>query len=154
LMMTLPADAVAPVPQPQIRVRVEHVDVDSYGVVHFSRYVSLFETATLELMAARSVTLESLLAEGLELRVVELQVKYRRPALYGDVLTFASQVRQCSAATVTFEVSGARAGAEEPEAVVTGTLKMAFVRREDGTPVQVPASIVNRLVGGSNDGEK
>lgn len=144
--MTLSADTV-------VSARVEHVDVDSFGVVHFSRYVSLFETAVLELMSVRGVTLASLLDDGLELRVVELQVKYRRPALFGEVLTFGARVRQFSAATVTFEVTAERASAGTPEAVVSGTLKMAFVRRGDGAPVQVPASVVVRLAGEENHGE-
>jgi acyl-CoA thioester hydrolase len=152
--MTLNENAVGTMRPPQVRVRVENVDVDSYSVVHFSRYVSLFETATLELMAANAVTLESLLMEGLELRVVELQVKYRRAALYGDVLTFEAHVRQRSAATVTFEVSGIRGSAEAPETVVAGTLKMAFVRREDAKPVQVPEFVAKRLVEESSDGER
>jgi acyl-CoA thioester hydrolase len=151
--MTLTADTVAAMPRAQVRARVEHVDVDSFGVVHFSRYVSLFETAVLELMAVGGLTLESLLAEELELRVVELQVKYRSPAYFGDVLIFEAQVRQFSAATVTFEVTAERAGAGAQEVVVKGTLRMAFVR-PDGAPVQVPASVVRRLAGERNNGEK
>ena len=130
----------------ELNVRVEHADIDSYGIVHFSRYAALLETATLELLAGKGISLTRLDSEGLELRVRELSIKYRKPAFLSDVLSLKARVARKTAATLTIEVSAARETVEEEsQPIVTGTLNMVFVRSENNSPVEIPQTVLDLL---------
>lgn len=128
---------------PAVKMRVEHVDIDSYGIVHFSRYASLLETATLELLSRSSLSLELLMAQGLEPRISELSIKYRQAATYGDVLTLEARAIKQSPFRITFEVIGTCDTAQEQNVVVIGNLTMAVVRRDNGAPTELPPFIIN-----------
>ncbi|HKC64869.1 MAG TPA: thioesterase family protein [Pyrinomonadaceae bacterium] len=130
---------------PTVKMRVEHVDIDSYGIVHFSRYSSLLETAILELLSRSSLSLELLMAQGLEPRISELSIKFRQAATYGDVLTFVARAIKQSPARITFEVIGTCDTAQEQNVVVIGYLTMAVVRRDNGAPRELPPFIINYL---------
>jgi len=130
---------------PTVKMRVEHVDIDSYGIVHFSRYASLLETATLELLSRSSLSPELLMSQGLEPRISELSIKYRQAATYGDVLSFEARAIKQSPARITFEVIGTCDTSQEENVVVIGNLTMAVVRRENGAPIELPVFIINNL---------
>ena len=68
----------------QHNARIEHVDTDAYGIVHFSRYASIAETAILDCLSLKDLSLAQAHEMGFELRVRELQMKYVSSAKYRD----------------------------------------------------------------------
>jgi acyl-CoA thioester hydrolase len=69
-----------------MRHRIEHVDTDAGGVVHFSRHVSLMETALLDLLDEHGAGLAALAEHGTGLAVTELRARYHRPCRYRDTV--------------------------------------------------------------------
>ncbi|MFD1544099.1 acyl-CoA thioesterase [Nonomuraea guangzhouensis] len=70
-------------PRP-LRRRVEHVDTDAAGVVHFTRYASLIETALLEDLEAMGVGTRLMSEHKLLPAVTELRMRYGAAARFPD----------------------------------------------------------------------
>jgi acyl-CoA thioester hydrolase len=124
---------------PPLRHRVEHVDTDASGVVHFSRYASLLETAALEELERRGAGLGVLEARGLDLRVRELRINYRAAARFRDWLLLAPDLEHMGPASLKLAVKIYREGTgPEPLLLAVGSLDMAVVNRESGGPACIP----------------
>ncbi|NVJ02063.1 acyl-CoA thioesterase [Myxococcus sp. AM009] len=129
-------------PAPPWRHRVEHVDTDASGVVHFSRYASLLETAALEELERSGAGLGALEVQGLDLRVRELRLSYRAAARFQDWLRLDARLEHVGPASLKLGVTVYREGsAPEPVLLAAGSLDMAVVNRESGEPTCIPLTL-------------
>ncbi|MEJ0100620.1 MAG: tol-pal system-associated acyl-CoA thioesterase [Pseudomonadota bacterium] len=72
-------------------VRVYYEDTDSGGVVYHTGYIRYFERARTEWLRALGYSLQRLATEeGVLFTVVDLAVRYRRPARLDDLLEVVS----------------------------------------------------------------
>ena len=68
-------------------VRVYYEDTDAGGVVFYANYLKFMERARTEWLRAAGVEQDALLAEtGLLFVVVEVNVRYHKPARFNDLL--------------------------------------------------------------------
>jgi len=82
---TLPSDR-PPVAVHSIEVRVRYPECDPMGVVHHAVYPIWFEMGRTEMLRAAGGSYRDMEAAGVFLAVVRLEVRFRRPARYDDVL--------------------------------------------------------------------
>jgi acyl-CoA thioester hydrolase len=73
-------------------VRVRFHELDPNGHVNHGVYANWFETARIEALEDRGVGHRTLAAQGVHLVVVELRIRFRRPALGGQTLTIESTI--------------------------------------------------------------
>jgi acyl-CoA thioester hydrolase len=73
-----------------IEIRVRYAECDPMGVAHHSAYAPWFEMGRTELLRSTGRTYRDLEAAGLLLAVVRLEIRYRRPARYDDLLTLVT----------------------------------------------------------------
>jgi acyl-CoA thioester hydrolase len=134
------------------RRRVEHVDTDAAGVVHFSRHLSLMETAVLDALEERGVGLSDLEVHGTGLAVVQVTARYRQAARYRDIVAGAVTIEHVGAASFRAAVTLTRPG---PGAVhtelTTGVLTFAAVAA-DGSPTALPLAARQKLKGFAENG--
>ncbi|PTL80870.1 thioesterase family protein [Vitiosangium sp. GDMCC 1.1324] len=132
---------------PAYHYRVEHVDTDASGVVHFSRYASLMESAALEELERRGAGLDALLAAGIDMRVRELRIQYHAPAQFRNELRLEARVEQVGVARVRMAVQVFQQPPSEAERslLTSGTLELVTVDRAAGTPVTLPDTLKNTL---------
>lgn len=118
--------------------RVEHVDTDAAGVVHFTRYASLLETAAVENLERLGVGVRDLRDEDLDLVATRLQMRYSAPARFFDLLRVEVRVDRVGGAS--FHVSGTVHLADaDPEApLASGSLVLCAVDRSSGSAVALP----------------
>ena len=97
--------------------RVGVVDTDLMGIVHHSNYVAYFEAGRLEYMRRRGVPYRQLIERGLHMPVVELQIRYRKPARFDDLLCVTTRIGALTRVTVRFDYSVRRVepATEAPE---------------------------------------
>ncbi len=81
---------------------VRYVETDAMGVVHHSNYVVWFEVARSEYRRRHPENYAELDRQGVFLPIAELEVRYRAPARYGDVITVRSWVVELKSRRVTF----------------------------------------------------
>jgi acyl-CoA thioester hydrolase len=75
-------------------VKVRFGELDPYGHVNHAVYLSYLEAARVEALSAVGFGLDRLQREGLHVVVVDLRVRFHRPAVLGDTLTVAEGHRR------------------------------------------------------------
>jgi acyl-CoA thioester hydrolase len=121
-------------------LRVRYQESDQMGVVYHANYANWFELGRTELIRQMGVTYRELEGKGLILPVTDLQMTFRKPARYDDVIAvytrivsftnvqlhFESQVRTAPAFQLT---SPPALPTEEPtgELLVTGGTKHVWL---------------------------
>jgi acyl-CoA thioester hydrolase len=80
----------------EITIRVRYSECDPMGVAHHTAYPVWLEMGRTELLRATGQTYREFEEAEIFLAVVELSVKYRRPARYDDLLTLRTTLRGTS----------------------------------------------------------
>jgi acyl-CoA thioester hydrolase len=75
-----------------ILVRVRYCECDPMGVAHHAAYAPWLEMARTELLREAGVSYRQLEAAGVFLVITKLQVRYRRPVRYDDVVEVRTRV--------------------------------------------------------------
>ena len=136
------------VEKPCMSYVVQHVDTDASGVVHFSRYASLSETAALDKLDELGAGLTSFQALELDLRVRELNIRYVAPARFRDRLFLYAELKHIGVARlrilVDITVQNPR---EEPLVIAQAELDFAVVDAKRDSPACIPETLSNLLRG-------
>ena len=76
----------------EIQIRVRYAETDRMGLLHHANYLVYFEQARTELLRAQGIAYKDLEDQGFLLVLTRVQVRYRSPARYDDVLTIRTTV--------------------------------------------------------------
>ncbi len=121
-------------------IQVRYAETDMMGIVYHGNYLPWFEVGRTTLLKENGLPYRQLEAEGYRLPVLEVGVKYIRPALYDDTLTIVTRLKEPPALRIHLEYEVRRGD----ELLVTGFTKHAFINH-DGQPVRPPAAFVARM---------
>jgi len=113
----------------QIQQRVGVADTDLMGIVHHSNYVRYFENGRLEYMRRRGLPYKLMVDRGMHMPVVELGIRYRRPASFDDLLCITTRIGALSRVTVRFDydVSRIEPAADPRDKLLEGHVLLACV---------------------------
>ena len=75
-----------PVTEHEIELRVRYAECDPMKVAHHSAFLVWLEIARTELLRRRGTPYRELEKRGIIFVVVELSIRYRKPAVYDDAL--------------------------------------------------------------------
>lgn len=98
------------------RKRIYYHDTDCGGVVYYANYLKYFEEARTEFFSARGVDLGKLADGGLFFVVARVEIDYRAPAKYQDLLCIHTRVERAKRSLVEFAQKATREGAVIAEA--------------------------------------
>ena len=102
-------------------------DTDAYGIVYYANYLKFMERARSDFIRAVGVDQAAeLRASGSAYAVVEVDIRYKRPARLGDDLLVVSTVEQVRASSVRIQQRVMRGAELLADASVTA----AFLDRE------------------------
>src|SRR5947209_19510525 len=76
----------------EITIRVRYAETDRMGLLHHANYLVYFEQGRTELLRERGKTYRDLEDQGYLLVLVKVEVRYRQPARYDDLLTLRTTV--------------------------------------------------------------
>lgn len=80
----------------EIQVRVRYAETDRMGLLHHANYLVYFEQARTELLRDQGRTYKDLEDAGFLLVLSKVEVKYKSPAYYDDLLTIRTTVTRTS----------------------------------------------------------
>ncbi len=116
-------------------VRVYYEDTDAGGVVYHTGYIRFFERARTEWLRALGFSLHQLAEEKRVLfTVVDLAIRYRRPARLDDLLEVVSRAR-VAGASVLFEQA---VQAQDGQVLAEGEVRVACVDAQSFRPQRMP----------------
>jgi len=118
-----------------ITIRVRYNECDPMGVAHHTAYPVWFEMGRTEVLrqSGSKVTYRDLEAQGILLAVVSLEVKYKLPAKYDDLLEMRTTVTNVGHVKIEHEYQLLRDGV----LLATGRTTLACLDRS-GRPQPVP----------------
>ena len=76
----------------EVAIRVRYAETDRMGLLHHANYLVYFEQARTELLRSLGLTYKDMEDQGFLLVVTKVEVHFRRPARYDDLLTIRTTV--------------------------------------------------------------
>src|SRR5262249_600827 len=87
-------------PEGKITIPVRHAQPHPMGFLHHATYPIYFEQGRTELLRTLGMTYRDLEDQGFLLVLARLDVRYRRPAQYDDLLTLKTRVIRTTAVRI------------------------------------------------------
>ena len=78
----------------EITIRVRYAETDRMGLLHHANYLVYFEQGRIELLRSQGFSYRDIEDQGFYLVLTKVQVRYRSPAHYDDVLTLRTIVQR------------------------------------------------------------
>src|SRR5215210_3356449 len=128
-------------PEHHFALSVYFEDTDAYGIVYYANYLKFMERARSDFIRAVGIDqFTELTRSGSAYAVVEVDIKYRRPARLGDDLVVVSTIDQVRASSVLIQQRVMRGEEQLTDARVTA----AFLDGE-GRPQRQPKEWVDKF---------
>jgi acyl-CoA thioester hydrolase len=88
-------------------IRVRYAETDRMGLLHHANYLVYFEQARTELLRSQGLTYRDMEDKGFFLVITKVEVNYRSPAKYDDVLLIKTTVSRTTPVRVehSYEVT-------------------------------------------------
>ena len=74
-------------------LRTRYAETDQMGVVYYGNYPQYLELGRVEWLRAIGLTYKEMEAEGIMMPVVSLQIQYKKPALYDELITIRTKLK-------------------------------------------------------------
>jgi acyl-CoA thioester hydrolase len=110
----------------EIQIRVRYAETDRMGLLHHANYLVYFEQGRTELLRSLGYTYKDLEDKGYLLVLTKIEVRYRSPAYYDDLLTLKTTVVKTTAVRIDHRYEMFRDGM----LVAEGNTTLACVDRE------------------------
>ena len=111
--------AAAPQWVGEITIRVRYAEVDRMGFLHHSNYLVYFEQGRTELLRTHGYSYRDLEDKGFLLVLTKIQVRYKSPARYDDLLTLRTTVTRTTLVKIEHRYELLREGLVLAEAETT-----------------------------------
>ncbi len=84
----------------EITIRVRYAETDRMGLLHHANYLIYFEQARTEILRSQGFTYKDMEDQGFLLVLTKVEVRYRRPARYDDLLTIRTKVERVTSVRI------------------------------------------------------
>lgn len=121
-------------------VSVRYAETDMMGVVYHGSYLPWLEIGRTQLLKENGIPYRVLEAEGFFLPVVEVSLRYLRPAKYDDTVVVTTILKEKPSIRILMEYQLHRGD----ELIATATSVHVFIDRA-GKPVRPPAVFADMM---------
>ncbi len=122
------------------QITVRYAETDMMGIVYHGNYLPWFEVGRTTLLKECGLPYRELEAQGYLLPVIELGVKFLKPALYDDNITIVTRLHEKPLLRIRLEYEVRRG----EELLVTGFTVHGFINKA-GEPVRPPAAFTEKM---------
>ena len=127
----------------ETNLRVRYAETDQMGVVYHGNYFEFFEVARAEAIRQLGYTYADMEREGVIMPIVEVHARYLRPALYDELLTIKTILKEMPLHhKIEFhhEVSN-----EKKELLTTGRVVLFFMELKSKKRHVMPENLFRKL---------
>jgi len=133
--------------QHSLQIRVRYSETDAMGLLHHSNYLTYFEVGRTELFREQGGNYRRMEELGLFFVVASINVKYRRPAGYDELLTLNTEIIRQTPARIEHHYELKRG-----ETVLCEADSVIACVNAKGVPVRIPDNL-DVLTGKSAHGD-
>lgn len=110
----------------EIPIRVRYAETDRMGLLHHANYLVYFEQGRIELLRTQGLAYRDLEDQGYLLVLTHVDVRYKSPARYDDVLTLKTMIERVTSVRIDHRYELTRDGTLLAE----GKTTLACIDRE------------------------
>src|SRR5918994_395083 len=115
-------------------LRVRYGECDPQGIVFNANYVAYFDVAFTELCREAFGSWQEMVERGVDAVLGEVNVRFRAPARFDDVLRLETRIARLGTTSTTTEIDVVRDG----EVLVEGRLRHVLVSTETWQKTDIP----------------
>ncbi|MDG2431780.1 thioesterase family protein [Flavobacterium sp.] len=127
----------------EYKVRVRYSETDQMGVVYHGNYAQYFEMGRVEWLRNLGISYKWMEDSGIMLPVVSLNINYKKPARYDDLLTVKTIFKSQSTVKIEFDYEIFN---EKQELLTIANSILVFVDMKTGRPVAPPDYVKEKLL--------
>ena len=126
----------------ETNIRVRYGETDQMSFVYYGVYAQYYEVGRVELLRSLNISYKTLEELGFALPVVNLNISYKKPAFYDDLLTVRTTIKEMPSIRITFYYETLNS---QGELLNTGEVVLVFVNKKTGKPCLAPAIVLGKL---------
>lgn len=126
----------------QHKIRVRYGETDQMGFVYYGNYALYLEEARTELIRSLGLTYLELEKKSVMMPVVNMNVTYRKPAKYDDLIVLETWIANVITRKITFITN---IKSENGDLLIEAEVTLVFMDVETGKSIQCPKEIVQKL---------
>jgi acyl-CoA thioester hydrolase len=116
-------------------IRVRYSETDQAGFVYYGNYAQYYEVGRVEALRQLGYTYKGLEEAGVVMPVLSMNIKYIRPALYDDLLTIKTIIRDAPITRMNFEYEISN---ESGKLLNKGETTLVFISKETYKTIKAP----------------
>ena len=127
----------------ETQIRVRYAETDQMGVVYHSNYFLYFESARAESIRQLGFTYAGMEKMGIVMPVVDVHCRYVRPAVYDDLLTIKTTLKELPVHhKIVFhhEIFN-----DKNELLAAGRIILNFMEAKSMKPAKMPFQLMEKL---------
>jgi acyl-CoA thioester hydrolase len=127
----------------EFNVRVRYSETDQMGVVYHGNYAQYFEMGRVEWLRNIGISYKRMEEDGIMLPVVSLNINYKKPARYDNLLRVKTIFKSQTSVKIEFDYEIYN---EEDELLTIGKSILVFVNIKTGRPTVPPEYVTEKLL--------
>ena len=126
------------------QIRIHYALTDQMGLVYHGHYAQFYEIGRTEALRSLGLTYKEIEATGVIMPVTEVHSKFIRPALYDDLITVVTTVKEMPVHhKIVFHSDIFN---EDDQLLNTGEVSLYFMNAKTMKRCEMPVSIKERLI--------
>lgn len=126
----------------EFTVRVRYSETDQMGVVYHGNYAQYFEMGRVEWLRNLGISYKWMEENGVMLPVVSLEMNYKKPARYDDLLRVKTILKSQTTVKIEFDY---KIYNEQNQLLTTGYSMLVFVDMKTGRPIVPPKYVSDKI---------
>lgn len=126
----------------EISIRIRYGETDQMGVVYHGNYPQYLELGRVEWLRALGISYAKMEESGYILPVTSISIQYKKPAVYDQLITIRTHLRNIPTVRISFDYEIADL---EGEILATAQTDLAFINAKTRKPIRCPQYILDRL---------
>lgn len=123
--------------------RVRYGETDQMGYLYYGNYAQYYEIGRVEMIRSLGLTYKQLEDDlNVMMPVISMEIKYVRPALYDELLTIKTTLKELPQKNIIFHVDIIN---EEDKLVARGVVKLCFIDKANRKRVDPPGELLSKL---------
>jgi acyl-CoA thioester hydrolase len=125
------------------QARVRYGETDQMGYLYYGTYALYYEIGRAEMIRSLGLSYQAMEKEfGIMMPVMSLQMRFVRPALYDELVTIRTTLRELPSNTITFHHELFN---EKKKLLNGGSVKLCFVEMSTNKTVGTPQYLMDKL---------
>lgn len=126
----------------EISFRVRYAETDQMGIVYYGNYAQYLEMGRVEWLRELGISYKDMEKNGVMLPVVSLQLFYKKPALYDDLITVRTILKRTPNVKIEFDYEIYN---EARELLVEANVVLVFMDIKKNRPIKCPKIILDKI---------